>query len=101
MQSSAQTEINQVLRHYKIGRLQNAQHLARGYVNENWIIDTTAVYNLTLQRLGVLPHEAVFIDDTAGHVEAAQKLGIHGIIFTNALALKRELKHFLLTSNSK
>ncbi len=42
MQSSAETEIKQVLRHYKIGRLQNAQHLAQGYVNENWIIDTTA-----------------------------------------------------------
>ena len=26
----------------EIGRLQNAQHLARGYANENWIIDTTA-----------------------------------------------------------
>ena len=69
--------------------------------DEGMIKPDPAVYNLTLQRLGVLPHEAVFIDDTAGHVEAAQKLGIHGIIFTNALALKRELKHFLLTSNSK
>jgi len=69
--------------------------------DEGLIKPDPAVYNLTLQRLGVLPHEAVFIDDTAGHVEAAQKLGIHGIIFTNAAALKRELKHFLLTSKFK
>ena len=65
--------------------------------DEGLIKPDPAVYNLTLQRLGVLPHEAVFIDDTVGHVEAAQKLGIHGIIFTNAAALTRELKHFLHT----
>jgi putative hydrolase of the HAD superfamily len=69
--------------------------------DEGLIKPDPAVYNLTLQRLGVLPHEAVFIDDSAGHVEAAQKLGIHGIIFTNAPALKQELKHFLLNSNFK
>mgnify|MGYP003565260244 CR=1 FL=1 len=66
--------------------------------DEGLIKPDPAVYNLTLQRLGVLPHEAVFIDDTGGHVEAAQKLGIHGIIFTNAAALRQELNHFLLAS---
>jgi putative hydrolase of the HAD superfamily len=69
--------------------------------DEGLIKPDPAVYNLTLQRLGVLPHEAVFIDDTDGHVEAAQKLGIHGIIFTNADSLRRELNHFLPTSNFK
>ena len=65
--------------------------------DEGLIKPDPAVYNLTLRRLGVSPHEAVFIDDTVGHVEAAQKLGIHGIIFTNAAALRRKLKHFLHT----
>jgi homoserine kinase type II len=41
MHLSTETEIKHVLRHYNIGRLQNAKQLARGYVNENWIIDTT------------------------------------------------------------
>ena len=50
-----------------------------------------AVYNSTLKRLGTSPHEAVFIDDTIGHVKAAQSLGIHGIWFANAKQLKREL----------
>ena len=40
--------------------------------------DTTA-YRVTLQRLGVAPHEAVFIDDSLTNVRGAQNLGIHAI----------------------
>ena len=63
--------------------------------DEGLIKPDPAVYKLTLQRLGVLPHEAVFIDDTEGHVEAARKLGIHGIIFTNAAELEQKLNYLL------
>ena len=59
-----------------------------------------AVYNLTLKRLGTFPHEAVFIDDTIGHVKAAQSLGIHGILFTESELLRLELNR-LLTVQSK
>ncbi|NNL75676.1 MAG: HAD family phosphatase [Desulfobacterales bacterium] len=52
-------------------------------------------YNSTLSRLNVLPHEAVFIDDTVGHVKAAQSRGIHGIVFTNAAKLDLELSELL------
>ena len=52
-------------------------------------------YNSTLSRLNVLPEEAVFIDDTVGHVNAAQSLGIHGILFSNAEQLKLELETLL------
>ena len=52
-------------------------------------------FNSTLSRLNVLPHEAVFIDDTNGHVKAAQSLGVHGIIFTHAEQLKLELDEIL------
>lgn len=68
--------------------------------DEGLIKPDPAVYNLTLKRLGVLPHEAVFIDDTGGHVEAAQKLGIHGIIFTNAAELEQELNPLLTFQNN-
>jgi HAD superfamily hydrolase (TIGR01509 family) len=53
-----------------------------------------AVYLKTLKRLGVKPDEAVFIDDTAEHVEAAQTLGLHAIHFTNAAALANAIKQF-------
>jgi putative hydrolase of the HAD superfamily len=59
-----------------------------------------AAYHLTLQRLNIRPQEATFIDDTIGHVRAAQKLGIHGIKFTSAEDLVKELNQVLaLTEN--
>jgi HAD superfamily hydrolase (TIGR01509 family) len=50
-----------------------------------------AVFELTLGRLGVAPAEAVFIDDSMGHVQAARAVGLHGIHFTTAEALAEEL----------
>lgn len=50
-----------------------------------------AAFRTTLERLGVAPEEAVFVDDTPEHVEAARALGLHGVVFTDAGALKREL----------
>ena len=69
--------------------------------DEGMIKPDPAVYHATLNRLGTLPHEAVFIDDTIGHVKAAQSLGIHGIEFTNAEQLALELDGLLtLQKNS-
>jgi putative hydrolase of the HAD superfamily len=52
-------------------------------------------FQMTLERLGAKPEEAVFIDDTMEHVEAARKLGLQGIPFTTAEALKEELGKLL------
>jgi putative hydrolase of the HAD superfamily len=46
-----------------------------------------AIFQLTLDRLGVEPGAAVFIDDSPGHVAAARDLGIHAIHFTTAPVL--------------
>jgi putative hydrolase of the HAD superfamily len=51
----------------------------------------TKAFELTLERLGVKPDEAVFVDDTGEHVEAARKLGLKGILFTTAEELERSL----------
>ena len=63
--------------------------------DEGLVKPDPAVFNITLKRLVVLPHEAVFIDDTDGHVKVAGKLGIHGILFTTAEALALELNDLL------
>jgi putative hydrolase of the HAD superfamily len=53
------------------------------------------IFELTLERLDVVPEEAVFIDDYPGHVEAARALGLHGILFTTVEALADELDDLL------
>ena len=63
--------------------------------DEGMIKPDPAAFKLMLERLGVEPGEAVFIDDTPEHVEAARKLGIQGIIFTTVAALKDDLTKFL------
>ncbi|MDG1368271.1 MAG: HAD family phosphatase [Acidimicrobiales bacterium] len=45
-----------------------------------------AIYIHTLSELGVDPHEAAFVDDTAVNVEAAAALGMHGVLIEHELA---------------
>ncbi len=59
-----------------------------------------AAYRAVLERLGIVPPEAVFIDDTAGHVDAARALGIHGVVFTHARQLFRDLATMLPKSGN-
>ncbi len=54
-----------------------------------------AIFDLALKRLGVSADEAIFIDDTRANVEAAQKLGIHGIVFENPAQMQTALETML------
>lgn len=49
-------------------------------------------YKLALMKINSSPEEAIFIDDTEGHVKAAGELGINGIIFKTPEKLKEDLK---------
>jgi 2-haloacid dehalogenase len=40
---------------------------------------------------GIVPAEAVFIDDSAPNVETARRLGFHGVDFTTPAALRADL----------
>ena len=50
-----------------------------------------AIYRLLIERHGIDPHRAVFIDDVAANAEAARPFGIHPIHFTGPDALRTEL----------
>lgn len=39
-----------------------------------------AIYRLTLERLGSSPGESAFLDDVHSNVEAATRLGMHGVL---------------------
>jgi len=51
-----------------------------------------AIYETMLQRLGVQPQEAVFIDDLAENVEGAMRLGIPSILFCGSEDLKKQFR---------
>lgn len=49
------------------------------------------IYGCLFERYGVDPAQAVFIDDSARNIAAAREVGLHGIQFTSAEALRDEL----------
>lgn len=50
-----------------------------------------AIFRLALDRFGIRADETTFIDDNPDNVEAAKRLGMDGIVFTNAASLRAEL----------
>jgi putative hydrolase of the HAD superfamily len=52
-------------------------------------------FRATIERLGVEPHESLFVDDTLQHVETARALGLHAVVFTSARALVEDLRQLL------
>jgi len=50
-----------------------------------------AIYALLIERCGIDPRRAVFIDDVAANAEAARPFGIHPIHFTSPEALRADL----------
>lgn len=51
-----------------------------------------AIYQHTLERLGVQAQEALFIDDIPRNVAAARALGIDGVLFTDVAQLRHDLQ---------
>lgn len=50
------------------------------------------IFGILLERYGLRADEAVFIDDNPRNAQAASALGIHGVHFTSAPALRGELR---------
>jgi epoxide hydrolase-like predicted phosphatase len=96
---------------YKTGLLSNAWPDTRDYVVRNHLDDAfdtlvisaevgimkpeRGIFELALKQLEVAAQEAVFIDDTSINVEAARKIGLHGIVFRNRRQAQSELKAML------
>lgn len=49
------------------------------------------IFRILIDRNAIAPETAIYIDDNARNVEVARTLGMHGIHFTGADALEREL----------
>jgi epoxide hydrolase-like predicted phosphatase len=53
------------------------------------------IYGLVLAKLGVLPNQAIFIDDMQANVDAANQVGIHGIRFVSTSQVLTDIKSLL------
>ena len=51
------------------------------------------IYFAALDTVGATPEQALFIDDNAGHVAAATRLGIAGHTYAGADGLRQKLNH--------
>ncbi len=59
--------------------------------HERLIKPDPAIYRVCLERNGLAPRDCIFIDDVARNVEAANALGIDGVLFTDPDTLRRDL----------
>lgn len=80
------------LRAWKIRRFFDAVVVSG---DEGLVKPDPAIYRMTLERLAVQPRQAVFIDDTPGHVTAARAMGLKGIVFRDARQLQDDLDALL------
>ncbi len=98
--------------HYKTALLSNAFSDLRRYLDEQWqILDAfdeviisaevglmkpdPSIFRLVVDRLGVAPSEAVFIDDFPLNVRGAREFGLHAIRFQSYAQVRQELETLL------
>ena len=53
-----------------------------------------AIFHYTLDKLGIDPQEAIFIDDRAVNVESAQALGMQAIQYNGRADMHRQIQRF-------
>lgn len=56
------------------------------------------IYELACSKLGIMPSEAVFIDDRQGNIDAAIQCGLHGLLFKDIPSLESELRKLGVTT---
>ena len=97
---------------YKIAILSNASSEVRAWITEAFHIEQDVelimisseeryhkpqpeIFRIALDRLGVQPEEALFIDDEARYIASAQSLGVHAVQFSNTSQVIGEMKQWL------
>lgn len=55
-----------------------------------------AAYELTARRLGVEPHEVLFLDDVEANVDAARRAGWHAVLHRDTAASIAEMERILV-----
>jgi epoxide hydrolase-like predicted phosphatase len=53
------------------------------------------IFQIALEKFGVSPQEAIFVDDVYANIEGCEKVGIQGIHFKSAESAMQQLKQIL------
>lgn len=105
-------EIGTLRPQYVTAVLSNAWDDLRGFLEDTWHIDDAfdeifisaemgvmkpdpKIYQMVLEALDLKPEETVFVDDFLHNIEAARKLGMHGIHFQSKAQAMGELRKLL------
>jgi HAD superfamily hydrolase (TIGR01509 family) len=98
--------------HYKIAILSNAPSEVRTWITETFHLERSfdliiisaeehyhkpqpEIFRVALDRLGVRPEEALFIDDEVRYIAAAQALEIHAVQFRDTIQAISEIRQRL------
>ncbi len=104
--------IHELHKKYKTGLITNANHefvdeiMKKNHMGD--IFDSIVVssrlgitkpdpriFKYALEELKILPEEAIYIDDLARHVDAANLLGMHAFVFENFDQAKKQIQNIL------
>jgi epoxide hydrolase-like predicted phosphatase len=93
---------------YRIALLSNARDSLRQRIEQQGLADAfdvviisacegllkpdPAIFELTLERMGVSAEEAIFVDDSRANVATAQQIGLHAIRFRGLSPLRKQLR---------
>lgn len=97
---------------HRTGLLSNAFSNLRQVIQETWHIEDAfdamvisaeeelikpdpRIYQVALDRLGVKPGDALFIDDMLQNVEGARQMGMHAIQFHNSEQVRSEVSEII------
>ncbi len=111
------TYIKQLHEHYKTAILSNVnrgvlerkvdEQLLKDCFDEiivsaevGYVKPQNEMYEYALEKLGVEPHECIFIDDIERNVDAANNLGLRGILYKDFESFKIEIEKLLADTNS-
>lgn len=56
---------------------------------------TMEIYRYVLKELGMKPDETIFVDDLKENIQAAEALGMHGIVYTTPERLRASIKKLI------
>jgi epoxide hydrolase-like predicted phosphatase len=65
---------------------------------EGMVKPDARIYQIAATRLGVMPHEAIFVDDFVENVRGAQAVGMRAVHFKNAAQAMADVTEMLANS---